>query len=134
MDAEVDAFANACQAAVAHLGLGHRGRGLRQLMQALLRTPSTACVQDQLVIARMLDVLLSGLRARGYPIAEADLSSLAAFVDSRVTLEERYAFLAALLSPAPVDERRDVREATRRDVAPYLRAEYLALKPSRRQG
>jgi len=128
MDAEVDAFANACQAAVAHLGLGQQGRGLRLLMQALLRTPSSASPRDQLVIARMLDGLLSGLRARGFPIAEVDLSSLAGFVDSRVTLEERFAFLSALLSRGSVGPPPDAAVAEHRDVVPYLRAEYLALR------
>ncbi len=101
-------------------------------MQALLRTPSSACPHNQLVIARMVDALLSGLRSRGYPIAQVDLSSLTEFVDSRVTLEERYVFLSALLSRTPIDERRDVPDAARQDVAPYLRSEYLALKPPRR--
>ncbi len=80
----------------------------------------------------MIDALLSGLRSRGYPIADVDLSSLAGFVDSHVTLEERYAFLAALVSRSPVDAQCDNPDAARRNVAPHLRAEYLALKPSRR--
>ena len=128
MDAEVDAFANACQAAVAHLGLGHAQQGLRLLMQALLRTPSTSCPRDQIVIARMVEALLSGLRARGYPIAEVDVSSLAVFVDSRMTLEERYTFLSALLSHTSIGRPPDVAEGDQRDVVPYLRAEYLALR------